>query len=152
MAAQHAHADRMESAQPHAVGRAADQAGDPVEHLARRLVGEGHGEDLRRPGATGDQLVGDAGGEHTRLAGACAGQHEQRAALVSHGKALFRVQPLEMGGRRNGVPCRHFGNGLGIVGDFERVGGRRHGTTYSNRRPQRLSLQEDAEDFAWPEV
>ena len=113
MAAQHAHADRMEGAEPHAVGRAADQAGDAVEHLARRLVGEGDGEDLRGPGAAGDQQVGDAGGEHARLAGAGAGQHQQRPALVGDGQALLRVQPFEMGRGRNDAPCRRFGTGSG---------------------------------------
>ena len=70
---------------------------DAVEHLARRLVGEGDGQDLRRPGAAGDQLMGDAGGQHARLAGAGAGQHQQRAALVDDRQALLRVQPLEIG-------------------------------------------------------
>jgi hypothetical protein len=46
MAAQHAHADGMERAQPHAVGRAAYEAGDAVEHFARRLVGEGDCKNL----------------------------------------------------------------------------------------------------------
>ena len=84
MAAQNPHADRMEGAEPHAVGGAADQLRDAVQHFARRLVGEGDGEDLRRPGATGDQLVRDAGGQHASLAGAGAGQHQQRAALVDN--------------------------------------------------------------------
>ncbi len=49
VAAQHARADGMERAQPlHALDRAADQRADALLHLARGLVGEGDGQDLRR--------------------------------------------------------------------------------------------------------
>jgi hypothetical protein len=96
MAAQHPHADRMEGAEPHAIGRAADQLRHAVEHLARRLVGEGDGQDLRRPCTARDQLMGDAGGEHARLAGARAGQHEQRPTLVDNCPPLLLVKSLEM--------------------------------------------------------
>ena len=53
VAAQDLHADRVERAEPgHALGAAfADQPADAVLHLARRLVGEGDGEDLRGQGA-----------------------------------------------------------------------------------------------------
>ena len=44
--AQHARADRVERADPHPGGLAAEEAADAVAHLARGLVGEGHGEDL----------------------------------------------------------------------------------------------------------
>ena len=33
----------------------ADDPPDPLAHLARRLVGEGDGEDLGRPGAAGER-------------------------------------------------------------------------------------------------
>ena len=50
--AQHLGGDRMESAEPrHAFGDLAEQEPHPELHLARRLVGEGDGEDLRRIGA-----------------------------------------------------------------------------------------------------
>ena len=41
--------------------------------------------------AGGDQM-GDAGRQHAGLAGAGAGQHENRALGRLHGGALFRVQ------------------------------------------------------------
>jgi hypothetical protein len=47
MAAQDLHPDRMEGAEPwHALDRFAHHLADPKLHLARRLVGEGHGEDF----------------------------------------------------------------------------------------------------------
>jgi hypothetical protein len=69
----------------------ADQHADALLHFARRLVGEGDGEDLAREGAAGGQDVGDAGGQHARLAGAGAGQHQNRAFGGFHRKALFGV-------------------------------------------------------------
>ena len=56
----------------------ADQDADALAHLARRLVGEGDGEDLVRAGAAGREDVGDAGGQDARLAGAGAGEHQHR--------------------------------------------------------------------------
>src|SRR5690606_11307005 len=41
----------------------------------------------------------DAGGQHPRLAGAGAGQHQHRAFGGLHREALFRVQPGEIVGR-----------------------------------------------------
>jgi len=46
--------------------------------------------------------MGDAGGQHARLAGAGAGQHQQRAFGLLDGLALGLVQPLEMGRRGRG--------------------------------------------------
>ena len=47
MTAQDLDADGVEGAEPrHALDHAADQLSDPGLHLPRRLVGEGHGEDL----------------------------------------------------------------------------------------------------------
>ena len=49
VAAQDLHADRMEGAEPrHALDDLPDHRADAQLHLARRLVGEGDGEDLRR--------------------------------------------------------------------------------------------------------
>ena len=42
--AQNARGDRMKGAEPHAFGGAADHRFQPLAHLARRLVGEGDGE------------------------------------------------------------------------------------------------------------
>ncbi len=44
----------------------------------------------------GDE-VGDAVGEHPRLAGPGSGDDKQRTTLVQHRRALLRVQPLEQG-------------------------------------------------------
>ncbi len=98
MVAQDFDADGMEGAEPgHALDHAADQRADPVLHLARRLVGEGDGEYLARPGFAGGEDVGKPGGQHPGLAGAGAGQHEQGAVGGFHRRALFRVQALQIG-------------------------------------------------------
>ena len=65
-----------------------------LAHLARRLVGEGDGEHLAGGGAAGQQDMGEAGGQHAGLAGAGAGQHQQRAVQRFHRLALFRVQAV----------------------------------------------------------
>jgi hypothetical protein len=46
MPAQHARRKRMEGAQPQALGRLAQDGGDALAHLPRRLVGEGDGQYL----------------------------------------------------------------------------------------------------------
>ncbi len=48
-------------------------------HLARGLVGEGDGENLRGVGEAGGEDMRDAGGQNARLAGAGAGEHQNRA-------------------------------------------------------------------------
>ena len=100
VAAQQLDADRMEGAEPrHALDRLADQQADALLHLARRLVGEGDGEDLRGEGEAERQDVGDAGGQHARLAGAGAGQHQDGALGGLDGEALLGVQPFEIARR-----------------------------------------------------
>ena len=73
-------------------------ADDALLHLARRLVGEGDGEDLARPGLAGGDQVGEAGGQRGGLAGAGAGQHQHRALGRQHRLALRRVEAGEIGG------------------------------------------------------
>ena len=51
---------------------------DPLPHLARRLVGEGDGEDFVGARAARRDDMGEPGGQHPRLAGARAGQHQHR--------------------------------------------------------------------------
>ena len=109
VAAQHLGADGVERAQPlHALDHAADQRADALLHLARGLVGEGDAQHLSRPGAARGEDVGEAGGEHARLAGARAGQHQNRAIHRQHGFALLGVQAGQVrrfaldGGRRFG--------------------------------------------------
>jgi hypothetical protein len=70
----------------------ADAAGEPLAHLAGRLVGEGDRQDLPGVGyALLDQVRG-AFGHHARLAGAGARDYQQRAVGVKDGLALFRVE------------------------------------------------------------
>ncbi len=98
MAAEDLHADGMEGTEPgHALDHAPDQLAHAALHLPRRLVGEGDGEDLRRPRPAEPQDMGDAGGEHARLAGAGAGEHEKRAIQRLHRLALLGVQRFEIG-------------------------------------------------------
>ena len=75
----------------------ADDLADAVLHLARRLVGEGDGEDLAGPGAAEAEDVGDAHGQHAGLAGAGAGQHQHRAVERLDRLALLRIEPGEIG-------------------------------------------------------
>ena len=70
---------------------------DPLAHLARRLVGEGDGEDLVRPRpARGDEM-GDAGGQHPRLADARAGQHQHRPVERLDGFELLGIEAAKIG-------------------------------------------------------
>ena len=97
MAAQDLHADGVEGAEPgHALDHAADDLADAVLHLARRLVGEGDGEDLARPGAAGGEDMADAHGEHAGLAGAGAGQHQNRAVERLDRLALLGIEAGEI--------------------------------------------------------
>ena len=98
MAAQDLDADRMEGAEPaHALDRAADQGADAHFHLARRLVGEGDGEDFVRPSAVRCQDMRDAGGEYAGLAGAGTGQNQHGAVQRFDGAALLVVDAGQIG-------------------------------------------------------
>ena len=92
MTAQHLRADRVEGAEPrHAFDRLADDAADALLHLARRLVGEGDGDNLGRPGAAGGDEMGEASGQRRRLARAGAGEDQHGAFGGQHGLALRLV-------------------------------------------------------------
>jgi hypothetical protein len=79
VAAQDLHADRVEGAEPgHALHRAADQLADAMAHLARGLVGEGDAEHLVGPRPPRGQQMRHPRGQRPRLAGAGAGQHQNR--------------------------------------------------------------------------
>ena len=98
VAAQNFYADRVEGAEPrHALDDVADDVADAALHLARRLVGEGDGEDFARPGAAGGQNVGDAHGEHAGLSGAGAGQHQHRAVERLDREPLLGIEAGEVG-------------------------------------------------------
>ena len=98
MAAQQLDADRVKGAKPgHALGRLAQHPADPLFHLARRLVGKGHGEDLIRARLSKGQQMHDPGGQRLGLAGAGARQHQNRPVQAFHGVPLGRVQPVQIG-------------------------------------------------------
>ncbi len=97
VAAEQLHADRVEGAEPqHALDRAADELADAVLHLAGGLVGEGDGEDLAGARLAGGEQVRDARGEHARLAGARAGEHQHRPLGGLHREALLGIQLVEI--------------------------------------------------------
>ena len=79
---------------------------DALLHLARRLVGEGDGEDFRRPGAAETEDVGDARGQHAGLAGAGAGEHQHRAVERLDRLALLGIEPGEIGRARRRARAR----------------------------------------------
>ena len=98
MAAQELGRERVEGAEPgHALDHATDQVADAAAHLAGGLVGEGDGEDLVGLRAAGGEELGDAGGERPGLAGAGAGEHQDRAVESFDGSALVGVEGLEPG-------------------------------------------------------
>ena len=115
VAAQDACGQRVESADPEPLDRVADLPADAVAHLARRLVCERHGKQLAGPGAARDQNMREPGGQHAGLAGAGAGEHQQRPIDGLDRVALFVIQSGEIGrGRRHG---RAFGgHGVGHRG------------------------------------
>ena len=93
----------VERADKTSAERAADEALYPLAHLPRRLVGEGHRGDSGRLGRAHGQQVGNAVGEDAGLAGAGAGEHQQRALAVGHGLTLRRVEIIEKGAQGTGT-------------------------------------------------
>ena len=97
MLPQHFCADAVEGAEPrHAFETLSDDCPDPFLHLAGRLVGEGHRENLARPGLARKDDMRQPPGEGSGLAGACASQHQYRAFGRENGFALRRVQSLHI--------------------------------------------------------
>jgi len=70
-------------------------------HLARRLVGEGDGEDAVGTGAGGLDQVGDAVRDDAGLARASAGDDQQGAFDMPDRGLLIGIQPLEDIDRRH---------------------------------------------------
>ncbi|CAM3267397.1 hypothetical protein SPAN111604_13990 [Sphingomonas antarctica] len=99
VAAQHLRADRVKRTEPgHALHRIADQAADALAHLPRRLVGEGDAEDFRRVCFPRVDEVREAGGQRGGLAGAGAGEDQDRAIRGEYGLTLRRVEAAQIGG------------------------------------------------------
>ncbi len=96
--AQDAQAGRVEGRHPHLLGGRPHQLGHPRAHLARRLVGEGDGEDAPRRRVTGGEEVRDAPGQHARLARAGPGNDQERPAAVLHGGALGQGEVVDQRG------------------------------------------------------
>ncbi len=117
MAAQDLHRKRMEGAHPRQpFDRAPHQPSQAFLHLARGLVGEGHGHDLIRAGKATGQDMCDPGGERAGLAGARPRQHQDRPLQRLDGLPLRRVQPVHIGR----WPRGHRAGGQGSA--FEGVG------------------------------
>ena len=72
-----------------------DEQLDALAHLGRRAVRERDREHLVRPRATLAEQVADARGQHARLAGAGAGDHERGAVGQRHRLPLGGVQTSE---------------------------------------------------------
>ncbi len=105
----------MKSAEPHALGGAADHGVEPLAHLARRLVGEGDREQFGRQGAAGGKDVGEPGRQHAGLAGPGAGEDQHRAVDRLDGPALRIIEPGQIRDVRGGRAGEH--GGIGHAGD-----------------------------------
>ena len=101
MHAQDLRADRMEGAEPRHGLLGPGESGDAHAHLARRLVGEGHRQDLIGASAAGGDEMRDPGGQHARLADAGAGENEHRPVQRLDRALLLVIQSIEI--RRIGV-------------------------------------------------
>jgi len=78
-----------------------DELLDALAHLPRCFVRERDREDLGRLRADGGEQMRDAARQHARLAGACAGDHEQRPLGGQHRLQLGRIQVFQV--RRGGA-------------------------------------------------
>ncbi len=122
LAAQDAHARRVERRDPHALRAVADQLTDALAHLARGLVRERDREDLARPRLFRAQQRGDAAGQHARLARSGTGDDQQRGSAVGDRFALRRVEAREqvfVGAHRTG----RSGGGTAVAADDDDGGG-----------------------------
>ena len=72
-----------------------DEPIDPGLHLLGGLVGEGEGQDLRGLGAPGGDQPGDPPGDDLGLAGAGAGDDEERTLAVGDRALLVGVEAGE---------------------------------------------------------
>ncbi len=99
MAAQDLRGDGVEGAQPgQTLDLFADDRADAGLHLAGGLVGEGHRQDVPGLRLAGRQNMRQPRGQNPRLAGARARQHQHGAVHRLDRGALFRVQPVQIGG------------------------------------------------------
>ena len=90
--AQHARAEGVEGAAPHAFRFVAEELGDAGPHLAGRLIGERDRQNFVRGHAAIADESGDARGEHAGFAGTRTGEHQRRAVFMKYGFALTRIE------------------------------------------------------------
>ena len=102
----------------------AEQRRGPLLHLAGGLVGERDRQNAAGRRAVADQL-GDAIRDDARLAGAGAGQHQQRPAERVHRFALRGVQIVRHGHPAN--ICGGIQAGASSSSPARRIGGRSTG-------------------------
>ena len=93
MHAQDLRADRMERAEPRHALLGPGQRADAHPHLARRLVGEGHRQDLMSASAAGGDQMRDPGGQDARLADAGAGENEDGPSSASTARRCSSFKP-----------------------------------------------------------
>ena len=96
LAAEHAAAGGVEGEDPDRARHRAEHRRQALAHLAGGLVRERDREDLVRLDADRRGQVRDAVGEHARLPGARAGDHEQRPLRVQDCLPLSRIQVREV--------------------------------------------------------
>jgi len=94
-AAEQARAKRVKGRDPHAAAVGSEQRFDARAHLFRSLVRESDSQDFMRAGVPIADEVGDAACDDARLAGAGAGEDEQRSVDVKDRFALFGVEGIE---------------------------------------------------------
>jgi hypothetical protein len=92
LAAQDAHAGRVEGAGPEQPGASADERLQALAHLTGGLVGEGDRQDGPRMDAPLVHEVGDPVGQDPRLSAARSGQHQQGAVAVEDRLALRGIE------------------------------------------------------------
>ena len=98
MRSQHAVAQAMKRAHPHAARVDGQHGRQTGLHLLGGLVGEGHRHDAGRRDLARLQQPRDARGQHARLAGTRPGQNEQRPLRGRDSRQLLGVEPLEQAG------------------------------------------------------
>ena len=90
------HAEGMEGGYGHPLdGVAAGHLLHPFTHLARRLVGKGHRQNLFRTVSLLHQ-VGNTAGNDPGFARAGSGEQQQGAAAVGHGLTLLWIKLVQI--------------------------------------------------------
>ena len=103
----------VEGGHEHPLCSGAEELLDALAHLAGRLVGEGDGHDLVRPGIPRGQQVHDPTGQDPRLARPGPGHHEQRRTSMGDGgglrlgEALDQLRRTEVRRRRRAIALVH---------------------------------------------